>query len=41
MRRWFVPNHYYKDLYVKLQGLIQGSKTVDESHWDKDNNDSN
>jgi hypothetical protein len=25
MRRRFVPNHYYKDLYLKLQGLNQGS----------------
>jgi hypothetical protein len=21
MRRRFVPNHYYRDLYLKLQGL--------------------
>jgi len=27
-----VPNHYYKDLYLKLQGLNQGYKTVDEYH---------
>jgi hypothetical protein len=32
MRRRFVPNHYYKDLYLKLQGLNQGYKTVDEYH---------
>jgi len=25
-----VPNHYYKDLYLKLQGLNQGSRSVDE-----------
>jgi hypothetical protein len=25
-----VPNHYYRDLYLKLQGLNQGSKYVDE-----------
>ena len=30
MRRQFVPNHYYKVLYMKLQGLNQGSKSVDE-----------
>jgi len=30
MRRRFVPNHYYRDLYLKLQGLNQGSKSVDE-----------
>jgi len=27
-----VPNHYYIDLYLKLQGLNQGYKTVDEYH---------
>ena len=32
MRRRFMPNHYYKDLYLKLQGLNQGYKTVDEYH---------
>ena len=31
-RRRFVPNHYYRDLYLKLQGLNQGYKTVDEYH---------
>ncbi|XP_062103764.1 uncharacterized protein LOC133814872 [Humulus lupulus] len=30
MRRRFVPPHYYRDLYLKLQGLRQGSKSVDE-----------
>jgi hypothetical protein len=30
MRRRFVPNHYYRDLYLKLQGLNQGYKTADE-----------
>jgi len=30
MRRRFVPNHYYRDLYLKLQGLNQGYKIVDE-----------
>jgi hypothetical protein len=30
MRRRFVRNHYYRDLYLKLQGLNQGYKTVDE-----------
>ena len=29
-RRRFVPNHYYKDLYLKLQGLNQGSRSVDK-----------
>jgi hypothetical protein len=32
MRRHFVPNHYYKDLYLKLQSLTQSSKTVDKYH---------
>ena len=27
-----MPNHYYKDLYLKLQGLNQGYKIVDEYH---------
>jgi hypothetical protein len=27
-----VPNYYYKDLYLKLQGLNQGYKTLDEYH---------
>ena len=30
MRMRFVPNHYYRDLYMKLQDLNQGSKFVDE-----------
>jgi len=27
-----VPIHYYRDLYLKLQGLNQNSKSVDEYH---------
>lgn len=30
MRRQFMHNHYYRDLYMKLQGLNQGSKSMDE-----------
>jgi hypothetical protein len=30
IRKRFVPNHYYRDFYLKLQGLNQGSKSVDE-----------
>ena len=30
MRRRFVPSHYYWDLYLKLQGLHQGNRSVDE-----------
>ena len=30
MRRQFVPNHNYRDLYLKLQGLNQGSRSVNE-----------
>ncbi|KAF5470845.1 hypothetical protein F2P56_011333, partial [Juglans regia] len=30
MRKRFVPSHYYRGLYKKLQRLIQGSKSVDE-----------
>jgi hypothetical protein len=25
-----MSNHYYRDLYLKLQGLNQGSNSVDE-----------
>jgi hypothetical protein len=32
VRRRFVRNHYYRDLYLKLQDLNQGYKTVDEYH---------
>jgi hypothetical protein len=32
MQRQFVPNHYYRDLYLKLQGLNQGFKSVDKYH---------
>ena len=30
MRKIFIPNHCYCDLHNKLQGLIQGSKSVDK-----------
>uniref|UniRef100_A0A2N9FG25 CCHC-type domain-containing protein n=1 Tax=Fagus sylvatica TaxID=28930 RepID=A0A2N9FG25_FAGSY len=30
MRRRFVPSHYYKDLYQKLQSLTQGYRSVDD-----------
>ncbi|XP_062087666.1 uncharacterized protein LOC133794454, partial [Humulus lupulus] len=30
MRRRFVPPHYYRDLYLKLQGLRQGYRSVYE-----------
>jgi hypothetical protein len=32
MRRRFVPNHYYRDLFLKLQGLNQGYKTIHDYH---------
>lgn len=32
MRRRFVPNHYYRDLLQRLQGLTQGNKSVEEYH---------
>ena len=32
MRRRFVPSHYYRDLYKKLQNLIQGSRSVEDYH---------
>ena len=30
MRKRFVPSHYYRELYKKLQGLRQGNKSVEE-----------
>lgn len=30
MRRRFVSNHYYRELYKKLQSLNQSTKSVDE-----------
>ncbi|XP_074555934.1 uncharacterized protein LOC141811777 [Curcuma longa] len=32
MRKRFIPSHYYRDLYQRLQSLTQGSKTVEEYH---------
>jgi len=32
MRRQFVPSHYYRDLYQKLQSLTQGYRSVDDYH---------
>ncbi|WKA08963.1 hypothetical protein VitviT2T_026643 [Vitis vinifera] len=32
MRRRFVPIHYYRDLYKKLQSLTQGYRSVDDYH---------
>ena len=30
MRKRYILNHHYRDFHNKLQGLIQGSKSVDE-----------
>jgi len=30
MRKRYVPSHYYRDLYQKLQRLMQGSKCVED-----------
>jgi len=30
MRRQFVPNYYYRNLYLKLQSLYQGFKLMDK-----------
>nr|XP_027082241.1 uncharacterized protein LOC113704547 [Coffea arabica] len=30
MRKWFVPSHYYHDLYQRLQTLVQGSRSVED-----------
>ena len=32
MRRRFVPDHYYRVLYQRLQGLTQGTKSVADYH---------
>jgi len=29
-RRQFVPSHYYRDLYQKLQSVTQGYRSVDD-----------
>ena len=30
MHKRFIPSHYYRDLYRKLQGLSQGSMSVED-----------
>ncbi|KAL4272311.1 hypothetical protein GQ457_13G016020 [Hibiscus cannabinus] len=30
MQKWFVPSHYHRDLFQKLQGLKQGSQSVED-----------
>jgi len=32
MRRRFVPSHYYRDLYQKLQNLTKRSRSVEDYH---------
>ncbi|GKV07038.1 hypothetical protein SLEP1_g18849 [Rubroshorea leprosula] len=32
MRKRFVTSHYYRDLYQRLQGLTQGSKSIEDYH---------
>ena len=32
MRRRFIPSHYYRDLFQRLQSLTQGSKSVEDYH---------
>ena len=32
MRTQFVPSHYYRDLYQRLQTLTQGTRNVNEYH---------
>ncbi|KAF7800459.1 uncharacterized protein G2W53_045101 [Senna tora] len=32
LRRRFIPNHYYRELYQRLQTLTQGSTCVEEYH---------
>ncbi|XP_071901038.1 uncharacterized protein [Coffea arabica] len=32
MKKRFVPSHYHRDLYLKLQNLTQGGKSVEDYH---------
>ena len=32
MKKQFVPQHYYRELYNRLQKLTQGARSVDEYH---------
>ncbi|XP_052182451.1 uncharacterized protein LOC127795058 isoform X1 [Diospyros lotus] len=32
MKRRFIPSHYYRDLFQKLQRLTRGSKSVEDYH---------
>lgn len=32
MRQRFIPSHYYRDLFQRLQGLRQGSKSIEDYH---------
>ena len=32
MRKRFIPSHYYRKLYQRLQTLTQGSMSVEEYH---------
>ena len=34
MRKRFVPSHYYRELYKRLQGLRQGNRSVEEYYQD-------
>jgi hypothetical protein len=34
MRRRFVPSHYYRDLYQKLQNPTQGFMSVEDYHME-------
>ena len=32
MRKRFIPSHYHRELYQRLQNLSQGSKSVEDYH---------
>ena len=32
MRRHFIPSHYHRNLFHKLQNLTQGNRSVEEYH---------
>jgi len=36
IRKQFIPNFYYKELFQKLQSLHQGSKSLEDYHKEKE-----
>jgi hypothetical protein len=36
IRKQFIPNFYYRELFKKLQSLHQGSKSLEDYHKEKE-----